>query len=495
MIRRFLRRPARPAAVAAAAHEQQGMILITVVIAVSALMIVGFALISSTTSQYILTRNDSFAANALQTAEAGIEQSIQQLNSDDGFTGYPTPQQFFNNSTQGYGVFTVSIANSPTDSNARIITSIGKVYRSSSASTPLSTKIVRVTAVGTQSQGYSVQSGPGGLIMGGSAHITNSDVYIGGTLQMTGGAQIGTDSQPANVNVANYACPAGSNPGASYPSLCSSTPPISIPDWSTVAIIGTTCATGQTQSKFPDSPNNSKPPQIRAGSGGGSGLVAGCTAPATTQPAYSRSSIVSGVTTTASGTSGTYACSGTGTVTLPANVELTGGTSTNPVTWGHSCTYVISGNVYIPSDLAINGAVHIKVADSVGTTRPIIAVDGALTVGGSAAMIANSSGTGIDFVSFKNSTGNPAATPTGTDLYNSQSQQNVSISGGVNLPGMVFDAYWSEIVVAGSGNVGAAAGQTVNMSGAGTVTFGTKLSSGSRTWTISSYQELYPNQL
>jgi hypothetical protein len=43
--------------------------------------------------------------------------------------------------------------------------------------------------------------------------------------------------------------------------------------------------------------------------------------------------------------------------------------------------------------------------------------------------------------------------------------------------------------------VGSAIGQTVDMSGAGTVTFGTTLSSGARTWTITSYQELHPNQL
>jgi Tfp pilus assembly protein PilX len=486
MIKRFLDWRARPVA-----NAQRGMILITVVIAVSALMIVGMALISSTTSQLVLSRDDSFTANALQTAEAGIEQSIQQLNSDDGFSGYATPQQFFDNSTQGYGVFTVSVTSSPTDGNAKIITSIGKVYRSSSSSTPVSTKIVRVTAVGTQSQGYSVQSGPGGLIMGGSAHITNSDVYVGGRLQMTGAAQIGTDAKPSNVYVANYACPTGSNPGATYPSLCSGTAPISIPDWSTVAIIGTTCATGQTQSKFPDSPYNNNQPQIRAGSGGGSGLVAGCTAPNTTQPSYDRAGLVSGVTTTASGTSGSYACSGTNTITLPANIELTGST----INWGSSCTYIISGNVYIPGNLTVGGAAQIKVAAGAGTTRPIVAVDGTINVGGSASMIANGSGTGIDFVSFKNSTGNPAVTPAGTDLYNSQTQKNVQIGGAVDLPGMIFDAYWSEIVVTGSGNVGAAAGQTVNMSGAGTVTFGTKLSSGARTWTISSYQELYPNQL
>jgi hypothetical protein len=147
--------------------------------------------------------------------------------------------------------------------------------------------------------------------------------------------------------------------------------------------------------------------------------------------------------------------------------------------------------VYSPGNLTLDGAVKVSVASSAGTTRPIVVVDGKISVGGSAGLIANSSGAGIDFVSFKNSTGNPAATPTGTDLYNSQQEQNVNVGGAASSPGMIFDAYWSEIVLGGSGHVGAAAGQTVNLSGAGTVIFGTTLSSGSKTWAITSYQPVY----
>jgi hypothetical protein len=55
----------------------------------------------------------------------------------------------------------------------------------------------------------------------------------------------------------------------------------------------------------------------------------------------------------------------------------------------------------------------------------------------------------------------------------------------------MYYAYWGKIVVTGSGNVGAAIGQTVDMSGAGTVTFGTGVGAGARTWTITSYQQLF----
>ena len=108
-------------------------------------------------------------------------------------------------------------------------------------------------------------------------------------------------------------------------------------------------------------------------------------------------------------------------------------------------------------------------------------------------MTANSSGTGIEFISFDSTAScNPSCTSlSGNDLYNSQKQQTVSIGGSVNVPGMIFDAYWGELSLGGSGKVGAITGQTLNLQGAGTVIFGTLLSSGTQTWSITSYQPLY----
>ncbi|HET7060227.1 MAG TPA: hypothetical protein VFH99_02855 [Candidatus Saccharimonadales bacterium] len=462
--------------------SQSGLILISVIIAISALMIVGFALVSSSTSQYLLTSQSTYRANALLAAEAGIEQSLQQLNSNDNFSGYPTAQQFFDDTDQGLGTYTATVTNDPHNANARVITSTGKVYRYHNTSSPVSTRIVRVTAVGTSSQGYSVYSGPGGLILGGSAAITNSSVYVNGTISLSGTAKIGTASQPLTVNVANQACPAGNDPGPTYPQVCTSSQPISLA-YST-NIYGTVCATGQTST----GPNNN----IQGGNGG-AGLKPGCTAPAVSTPTYDRNAQIGAVTTTSAGNNNTYVCdSWPFDRTWPANLELTGNVSV-----GNSCNLVVKGNVYITGNLDISGAARITVDDSAGTTRPVIIVDGTITVGGSAQLITNSSGTGIEFISFKSTAScSPNCTSlSGSDLKTSSSTQTVSIGGAASLPGMVFDAYWGKIKVAGSGNIGSAIGQTVDMSGAGTVTFGTTLSSGARTWTISSYQELYPNQL
>lgn len=471
--------------------EENGLILISIVLVAGIMMVIGFALISVTTGQYKVTRNNTYVANSLLVAEAGVEQSIKQLNADDNFSGYTVEQEFFSNTTQGRGVFTTTIANSASDANAKVITSTGKVYRSTTATKPISTRIVKVTAVGTQSQSYSVHAGPGGLIMGGAARITNSDVYVNGTIQMSGGSQIGTDSKPAEVYAGNYACGT-----SNYPSLCTGTQPIPIPDWSSVAIIGTVCATGQTQSKFPNSQYNNNQPQIRAGSGGGSGLRIGCTAPQVSQPTYNRSAHVAAVTTTRSSTDSSIDCKQYSHAqnfdrTWPANLRITGNMNI-----GSSCNLIITGDVHITGNLTIDGAARITVANSVGTKRPVVIVDGTIDAGGAAQLIANSSGTGIEFISFKStaSCSPSCATVAGNDLRTSANTTTVTIGGGSNLPGMTFNAYWGKIVIGGAGNVGSAIGQTVDMSGAGTITFGTTLSSGSSTWTVSSYQQKYPGK-
>lgn len=466
---------------------EQGVILASVLILSAALVTIGIALMSSASGQYRLTSNNVFAQNAFLAAEAGVEQTINALNQDDNFAGYATEQSFFSNTSQGDGKFKTAVSNSPDGTNAKIITSTGYVYRQGGSL--VEKRSIKVTAVGTSSPGYSVNTGPGGLILGGSANITNSQVYVNGTITMNGASRIGSDTAPSTVHVANIACPTGANPGPTYPTLCTSTQPIKISDWSSVAIIGTVCATGQTQSKFPNSPYNNNPPQIRAGTSGGAGLQVGCTAPSVSPPTYDRAAHIANVSTTGTGNSNSYVCnSWPFDRTWPANLKLTGNVGV-----GSSCNVSVRGNVYITGNLTLDGAAKLTVAESAGTTRPVIIVDGTISVGGSASVLANSYGTGIQFISFKSSAAcNPnCTTVTGTDLKNSQALQTVTVGGGVNLPGMIFQAYWGKITISGSGNVGAAIGQTVDMSGAGTVVFGTSLSSGVKTWTITGYQQTF----
>jgi len=454
--------------------NENGIIAIVVMALFVFLAMVTFSVMNYSVANYKLASKDTFNANSMQVAEAGIEQSLNSLNLNDNFTGYSSDQEFFNNTTQGKGTFTTVVANTA-DSNAKTITSTGKVYRKSTDATPLSTRIVKVTVVGTASEGYSVFSGPGGLILSGSASITNSDVFVNGTITMSGNSKIGTVNQPLNVNVAHQACPTGNNPGSTYAVVCSSGQPISISGSSN--IYGTVCATNQTNSN-----------KILTGNGG-SGLVAGCTTPVGTQPTYDRAAHIAKMTTTGAGNSNTYVCNNSPfTRSWPANLKLTGNVSI-----GGSCDVTINGDVYITGDLSLGGAAKIKVGEGVGATSPKIVVDGKITVGGSAQLISNTQKAGLYFISYKSSAScNPSCTSvTGNELKTSQALETISVGGGGNSAGMVFHAYWGKVSLGGSGNIGAAVGQTVDMSGAGTVTFGTILSSGSKTWTISSYQQVF----
>lgn len=463
--------------------DQKGIMLVAIMIIAGVLVVIGFSIMSFTLSQYSVSNNKLFSANALMVAEAGIEDALQELNADTGFTGHTTEQTFFDNENQGRGAFTSSVTDTA-DSNSKVIEATGYVYRYGKTEQE-SSRTVKVTIVGTESEGYSVHTGPGGLKLGGSASITNSDVYVNGYIDMTGAAKIGTHDQPLNVNVAHNNCPEGGAPGPTFPTTCTNGQPISTA-WST-KIYGTVCATNQTSNNYlSGNPSGN----ILPGSTG-QGLVLGCTAPPVTTPTYNKAAHIAAVSTTASGNDNNYVCKNWPfDRTWPANIQLNG-----DVRIASSCNLIINGDAYITGDLDIGGAAKIRVSDSLGTNRPTVIVDGNIDVGGSADVIANSSGTGIHFISFKaNASCNPNCTElSGNDLYNSMNDRTVDVGGAVNLPGMIFQAYWGEIRIRGSGSIGSAIGQTVDMSGAGTVTFGTALSSGDRTWTISSYQQDYPD--
>lgn len=459
--------------------RRKGFVVPAVLTLSIAFTLIGLSLLSYTTSQYKLILHNTYVNNTINVAEAGVEMSLDALNQDTNFTGYASEQVLFDNSIQGRGVYTTTVQDD-SSTNAKVITSTGKTYKYGSSDTPESTRKIKVTVVGTGSPGYSVHTGPGGLILGGSANIANSNVFVNGYIDLQGASSIGTNAYPSNVYVANQRCPTTTNPGPTYPQVCTTGQPITMA-WSTT-IYGTVCATGQT-STGPRPGGN-----ILPGSSG-QGLQMGCVAPPSTPPTYNKAAHVAAVSVTGAGNSNTYVCNNWPfDRSWPANLKLTGNVSV-----GGSCNLRIYGDTYITGDLDIGGAATITVDNSVGTKRPVIIVDGKITVGGSARIISNNQGTGVHFISFKSSGScNPNCTAlSGNDLKNSQNLETVNIGGAVNLPGMIFQAYWGKLKLGGSGSIGSAAGQTIDMQGAGTVTFGTSLSSGTTTWTITSYQRVF----
>lgn len=464
--------------------NQQGIILPTLIILMTAFSIIGMALASYTTAQFSRSKNNVFVANAMQVAEAGIEQSLSKINENESFSGYPTEQVFFDNAIQGKGVFTTTITTTA-GSNAKVLVSTGKVYRQSKPAEPVSTRKVKVTIVGTNSQGYSVYTGPGGLIVQGGANLTNTDVYVNGTISMDGGSNIGTYNQPLDIDVANYACPKANPPGPTYPQLCpAGNQAITFGNGN--FIYGSVCATNQTISKNPNQGN-----QNIQGGVSGVGLKPNCVAPQVQTPTHDRAAQISAITTTGSSSSNMYAaCSYPFQRTWPAKLKITGNVVID------NCKVLIKGDTYITGDFSLTGGAVMTVDDSVGTNRPVIMVDGKVNInspGGGGSVLPNKFGTGAHFISYKtNAACNPNCTTlTGNELKNSQSLETVTVGGGTKFPGMVFQSYWGKIKVTAGGNIGSAIGQTVDLSGGATITFGTILSSGTRSWTVTSYQQVF----
>lgn len=471
-------------------NDQRGMVLITILVVGMIVTFVGLSLADLTISQYARTSENVYRANATLVAEAGIEETLHRLNADNSFTGFGSEQSFYDDEDRGRATYQTVVSDGP--NGEKILESTGKTYRPNSEEL-VSTRSIQVTLVGTAAPVPSVVAGAGGLILGGAAKIYNSDVHVNGTISMAGSTQIGSNAKPADVSVAYANCPTGSNPGPTYPQVCTTGQPIYIPDWNNSSIIGTVCATNQTQSKFPESQWNNNDPQIRAGTSGGSGLVPGCIAEVKPMPTYDRAAHISRMTTTGSMSSNTYNCNNwiSGAEfkrTWPANLKLTGN-----VNIASACDLTITGDVYITGNFSVGGGATIRVADSLGSTVPRIVVDGTVDLGGGGKVLENASGTSAQVISYKSAAScSPSCTNvTGTDLKKSQEQQNVTVDGGGTFAGLAVWAYWSKVKISGSGLVGSVTGQKIDMSGAGNITFGTTLSSGTTTWTIRSYQRTF----
>lgn len=460
-------------------NDTKGIVMLTALVIFLILTFITLSLADLTIAQYGRTTKNVSVANSLLTAEAGIEESLHELNSDNAFSGM-AETEFFNNETQGRGTFESTVT-AGTGENEKVITATGRVYRHNDSENPISERSVKVTVVGTTSHGNSVHAGVGGLILGGSAAITNSSVYVNGKITLNGASKIGTAAQPVSVSVANQACPSGTNPGPTYPQVCTTGEPITFA--TSTKIYGPVCATGQIKDRVAAWQTDPVLP----------GLNPGCTAPPAALPVYDRAAHISAVTTTVAANDINYNCSQwqnpNGFVrTWPANFRLNGNVSASS-----SCDLTITGNVYITGNLTIAGSARIRVAESLGNTRPVIMVDGTIDVGGSATLVPNSQGTGIHFVSNKSTAAcSPACTDvTGTALRTSQNTTVIDVAGAGNFPGAIFQSAWGKIDLAGSGTMGSAVAQTIDLSGAGTITFGTSLSSGESTWTVRSYQQVF----
>lgn len=309
--------------------------------------------------------------------------------------------------------------------------------------------------------------GPGGLSMYNST-VGGGDVYVKGKVTVGFNARMGGSywgnwfpgGSPVNLNVGNVGCGSGST----YPTPCGSgSQPINA-SAAFASINGRVCAKDQA-----DSTN------INA-FGSFQGLIPGCVPPDADMPSFDKASFVNSMTNG-------VALGSTGSCSNSSTTIADGRTYTGNMSWAFFCRVTLSGSAYITGNLTTDTAARIKVSESAGRVRPIIVVNGKISMGPSTSITPNSYGTTPYFISFFSSDSSCSAssacnsiTPTKLketlDNYTGLSSP-ISLSN-VSAPGASFYAYYGEAYNYFYSSVGALAGQRVNIN-TGAVTLDGKL--------------------
>lgn len=446
--------------------RQKGSVLLTLVIILPFLALIIAAYLSLTASGLKLARGDLLRTHAQFATDAGIDFAVQELNGNTSWSGTSSPVEVLNDGSIRT-TFEVDVAT--IDSDTKTITATGRSYAPVSATTP-SGEITIVTELRPVTSGnISVVTGVGGLYMSNNSKILGGDVLVNGEVSLSNSAQIGLSTGPVNLDVAHQICP---NPADStYPRVCNTGEngqPISLSG--TSHIYGEVRANNQTTGTGMTDP----------------GLVAGSGVTPQDLPVHDRDGQKAAVATTI--TSSAANCS-SGTRTWSDNLKITGN-----VVISNTCQVTVEGDVWITGTLEVRNSAKLIVADSLGTTRPDIMVDGSVVhLRNSAELQSNSSSTGFQIVTYRSS---PSCSPdcadvTGVDLYNSRNLTTINMQNSASAPNTIFYAKWTRVSVANSGQIGALIGQTVEMTNSATITFGTSVGTGTSFWVIDNYRRTF----
>lgn len=446
-------------------RQQNGSIIILMLITLPFIIAVAlyYTQLALTSSQ--VARLDQLHTEAQLAADAGADYSLEQIAQDATWSGTGSEVTLHSDSS----LRTTYQASVTGDDKAKVIAITGRTYWPASSTTPRRTVSINVDLRPVSSGLFSIVSGEGGLVMSNSSKVVGGDVFVNGEVNMSNTAQIGLSTSPVNLKVADQACPVP--PDSTYPRVCNSGEhgqPIIIGN--SARIYGTVTATNQTDGSNMFSP----------------GLVAGTAAPQAL-PSYDRASQKAAVTTTYTPTQAN--CVGNnGSITWPANLKITGDISIK-----NSCLITVTGNVWITGSLSLDQSSQLIVSNTLGSTRPVIMIDGSsgATFKNNSQLVANTSNTGIEIITFWSaaSCSPDCSSVTGSDLYNSRGITTISLNNNGDAPNSIFYAYWSQVSVGQSGQIGALVGQTINLNNNGTITFGTAVGTGSVTWVVKGYRK------
>lgn len=450
-------------------HTQIGSILLPFIIVIPFLILIVASYIDLTVNNFNLARKDQFHTDSQLAADAGADYAMGQISLDQSWAGTGGEVTLHNDSDYKT---TYQVTETDNSADSKTLTSIGRSYHPASATSPITSVTIKVDLRPVRSGLFSVVTGVGGLHMNNNSKITGGDVFVNGEVTLNNSAQIGLTTSPVNLSVADQVCP---NPADStYPRVCNNGEngqPITINNLA--HIYGTVKANNQT-----------------SGAGMSNlGLTAGSGVSPQALPSYDRNTQKAAVTTTITGTAAS--CSGNNTtLTWAANTKITGDVSIS-----NKCAVTVQGNVWITGSLSVSNSAKLVVADTLGTTKPVIMIDGqnGATFSQSATLASNTSSTGFEIITYwsKASCSPDCTDVTGTDLYNSRSVQTITLSNSASGPQTIFYSRWTEVEVNNSGQIGALVGQLVDISNSGTITFGTSTGTQTTTWVISGYRRSF----
>ena len=446
------------------ANNQRGSIILVFIITLPFLIAIALYYTRLSLTSFQVARLDQLHTEAQLAADAGADYAVEQLGQDNAWAGTAGDIQLHSDSKLKT-TYNVSVSG---DDKAKTLTIIGKAFWPANTTTPTRTVRIYVDLWPVSGGVYSVITGEGGLYMSNKSKIVGGDVFVNGEINLQNSAQIGLSTNPVGVKVANQRCP--NPPDATYPRVCGSGEngqPITIAN--TAHIYGTVQATGQTDGS--NMTNN--------------GLIAGSVAPQAL-PSYDRAAQKAAATNNMTGAAAS--CSGSQTLTWPANTKITG-----DVTVGTKCKVTVEGDVWITGNLTMNNSSQLVVSNSLGTTLPHIMVDGSTgaSFNQSSQLVANTSNTGFEILTFysKAACSPDCSSVTGVDLANSRSVATINLNESASAPKTIFYAYWSQVSVGNTGQIGALLGQTVSINNSGTITFGTSTQTGSPTiWAVKGYR-------
>ena len=447
--------------------NQNGSIILVFIITLPFLILIALYYMQLSLTSFQVARLDQLHTEAQLAADAGADYAIQQISQDNDWSGTNGEVELMNSGNMRT-TYDIDVTG---DDNQKTAAITGRTFWPASETTARRSVSLYVDLRPVTSGNYSVISGAGGLFMSNSSKIVGGDVFVNGEISLSNSAQIGLSTNPVNVKVAHQICP---NPAdATYPRVCNANEngqPISINN--IARIYGEVKATNQVSGSGMSNP----------------GLVSGSVTPEPL-PNYDRDAQKSAVSNNM--TAAAASCSGNGaTRTWPANTKITGNVSVS-----NKCKVTVEGNVWITGSLSVsNNDTELIVANAAGSDRPKIMVDSAtgISLSNSASLRTNNIGTGFEFITFHStaSCSPDCSTVSGTDLANSRAITTININTSGNAANSVFYAYWSQVQLANSGQIGALIGQTIRLSNNSTITFGANINTGADvTWVVNGYRK------